>query len=253
MLKLAALIYGLVSYAIFLAAFLYAIGFVGNLALELGGTQLFPRTVDNGVGAVSGFDWPAFLINAGLLGAFAIQHSVMARPWFKRAWTKIVHRSIERSTYVLLASLLLMLLYWQWVPMTDGIWSASAPWLRTALWCIFALGWLLVLLSTFAINHWDLFGLRQVYLNFQAREPAPLEFKVHGLYALCRHPIMLGFLIAFWSTPDMSLGHLVFSIATSAYVLLALQFEEGDLHRAHPEYASYRKSTSMLLPLGRKR
>lgn len=176
----------------------------------------------------------------------------MARPWFKKAWTKIVPNYLERSTFVLVSSLLLFLLYWQWQPMTEGVWTVPEGLGRTALWAVYALGWLIVLLSTFMINHWDLFGLRQALSFATGKQPSPLAFTKKGLYACCRHPIMLGFIIAFWAAPTMTLGHLVFAFATTAYIFVALQFEEADLMRSHGEYAEYRRRTSMVVPWRRR-
>ncbi|MBV6503987.1 MAG: hypothetical protein AKCLJLPJ_02082 [Fimbriimonadales bacterium] len=246
-----ALLYGLVSYVVFLGAFLYAIAFVANYAVTLGGTVLVSKTID-GPGASAPFDVNSLLVNALLLGAFAIQHSVMARRWFKEWWTRIIPKAIERSTYVLISSLLLFLLYFQWRPMTDPVWTAPEGAARTVLYALYALGWFIVLTSTFLINHWDLFGLRQVAAYASGKEPGPLHFTKRGLYAVCRHPIMLGFIIAFWATPDMTIGHLVFSIATTAYIFVALQFEEKDLARQHPEYQDYRRTTSMVFPLPKR-
>jgi len=237
--KLLAVLYGLVAYAVFLASFLYAIGFVGGF--------IVPKTID---GPGGGGDLVSSLIvDALLLGAFAIQHSVMARPGFKAVWTRIVPRSVERTTYVLIASLLLFLIYWQWRPITGAVWNVTNEAGRMALWAIFGLGWLIVLLSTFMISHWDLFGLRQVLLNFQGKAYSHPEFTTHGFYRVVRHPIMLGFIVAFWATPAMSVGHLVFAIATTAYILIALQLEEKDLVAALGDaYRSYRARVPMLVP-----
>jgi protein-S-isoprenylcysteine O-methyltransferase Ste14 len=234
-----AFLYGVASYLVFLVAFLYAIGFVGNLVV--------PKSIDTGTPGPFG---EALLINALLLGVFAVQHSVMARPGFKKWWTQFVPRSVERSTYVLLASLALLLLYWQWRPMTDIVWHVENELARTVLWALFASGWVIVLLTTFMINHFDLFGLRQVYLNLRQTPYTEVRFQLNFLYRLVRHPLMLGFLIAFWSAPTMSVGRLVFALATTGYIFIALQFEERDLLRAHgSEYAKYQKSVSMILPI----
>jgi protein-S-isoprenylcysteine O-methyltransferase Ste14 len=236
-----AFVYGAVSYLIFFLTFLYAIGFVGNAVV--------PRSIDYG-GAASPF-WTALLVNAALLGVFAVQHSVMARPAFKAWWTKIVPKEVERSTYVLLSSLALLLLFRQWRPMTGAVWGVENAAGRVFLLALFAAGWLLVLLSTFIINHFDLFGLRQVYLY---HDYTPVEFKVSAFYKFVRHPLLLGFIIAFWATPRMTVGHLVFALATTAYMLIAIQLEERDLASAHGEdYRAYRRQVPMLVPLpGRK-
>lgn len=239
MLKVLAFIYGLVSYLLFFFTFLYAIGFVGNL--------LVPKSVDSGV---SGPLSEALLIDALLLGVFAVQHSVMARPGFKDWWTRYVPRPIERSTYVMLASLALLLLYWQWRPLPAVVWNVETAVGRTMLWALFAFGWALVLLSTFLINHFELFGLRQVYLYLRGSRAKEVGFRTPFVYKLMRHPLMLGFIIAFWSTPRMTLGHLVFALGTTGYILIAIQIEERDLVHVHGErYEQYQKEVSMILPL----
>ena len=237
------LLYGTVCYLIFFATFLYAIGFVGNLFVS--------KSIDSGITASFS---QALLINMVLLGIFAVQHSVMARPAFKRWWTKFVPQEVERSTYVLLSSLALILLYWLWQPMNGMIWSIENETGRSALWTFYGIGWAIVLISTFLINHFDLFGLRQVYLYMRGREYTPIGFNTPFFYKFVRHPIMLGFLIAFWSTPSMSTAHLLFSIATTVYILIALQLEERDLINYHgATYEEYRRRTSMILPLPKKK
>lgn len=232
------LLYGVVCYLIFFATFTYAIGFVGNLVV--------PKSIDSGA---AGAFWPSLLINLGLLGLFALQHSGMARPGFKRWWTRLVPKPIERSTYVLFASLVLILLYWQWRPLPEVVWSVKQPEGRFALWALFGLGWGLVLVATFMISHAHLFGVAQVHRYWRGRAQADPGFQTPGLYRHMRHPIMTGFFVAFWATPDMTVGHLVFALATTGYILIALQLEERDLIRAFGDrYEAYRQHVPIFIP-----
>jgi protein-S-isoprenylcysteine O-methyltransferase Ste14 len=240
--RITTFIYGLISYLLFLGTFLYAIGFIGNLVV--------PKSIDSGrTGPLS----EALLINAALLTLFAVQHSVMARPWFKRAWTRLVPKPAERSTYVLLSSLALLLLFWQWQPIGGVVWTVEQPVMQMVIYGLYAIGWLLVLSSTFLINHFDLFGLRQVFLYLIGRPYTQLKFGTPILYRHVRHPLYLGWLFAFWSTPTMTVAHLVFAIATTAYIFVAIQLEEKDLMDTFgDDYRRYKKTVPMNIPIGRK-
>ena len=230
--------FGVASYLIFLGTFLYAIAFVVGLPV--------PATLD---GPLEGSILEALAINTVLLTVFAVQHSVMARKWFKERWTQIVPWTIERSTYVLFASLALILLFAQWRPMGGEIWTVDNPAARIVLWTLGAVGWATVLIVTFLINHFDLFGLRQVWLPLTGRPYTPVSFRTPLPYRFVRHPLYLGFLFAFWMTPTMTLAHLVFALVTTAYIVLAIQFEERDLVREHGEsYERYRRQVPMLVP-----
>jgi methanethiol S-methyltransferase len=247
------LLYGVVSYAIFFATFLYAIGFVGNFWQSFGWTGGLFRSMDfGGPPAPLG---EALLVDALLLGLFAVQHSVMARAGFKRVWTRIVPQPIERSTFVLAASLCLALLFWQWRPIgTTVLWNVSQGPLEAVLLGLSLLGFLIVLLATFMIDHFELFGLSQVWNAFRGRGPRQLEFRTPLFYRAVRHPIYLGFIIAFWATPIMTLGHLVFAAATTGYMLIAIQLEERDLIRLYGDvYRDYRRRVWMLVPLPKTR
>jgi protein-S-isoprenylcysteine O-methyltransferase Ste14 len=235
--------YGSFCYLIFLGTFLYAVGFIGNFGV--------PTTLD---GVASGPLGISLAIDTALLALFAVQHSVMARRWFKKWWTTIVPKPIERATYVLFSSVALILLFILWRPLGGVIWSIEDPTAWFVLRALFFFGWGLVLFSTFLINHFDLFGLRQVWRCLLGQPEGTLRFATPGPYRLVRHPLYVGWLFAFWMTPVMTLAHLLFSVATTAYILLAIQFEERDLVREHGEnYEEYRRSVPMLIPFTGKR
>jgi methanethiol S-methyltransferase len=235
-------VYGVACYAIAFATLLYSIGFVGNLWV--------PKAIDSARDASLGV---ALLIDVMLLAAFALQHSVMARPAFKRWWTRIIPASAERSTYILFASAALIVLYRYWEPIGGAVWSVESSVGQTVLYGLFGLGWALVFLSSFLINHFDLFGLRQIWLQLRRKPYAPLPFGTPVFYQYVRHPLYLGLLLAFWSTPTMTLTHLVFAIATTLYILIAIQLEEHDLIAEHSEYAQYRRRVPMLVPFLKRR
>jgi methanethiol S-methyltransferase len=237
--RLSALIYGVVVYALFLGTFLYLIVFVGDLGV--------PRSVDAG-----GTESPvgvAVLVNLGLVALYGLQHCIMARPRFKRSWTRIVHPAVERSTFVLATCGLLALTFWQWRPIPEVVWQVDEPTLRGALWAIFGTGWALVLLATFLIDHFDLFGLRQVVLHFRGRPYTHHPFRVPFLYGHVRHPLYVGFLMAVWAAPTLTVGRLLLAFGWTAFMLTAIQFEERDLIGLFGRrYERYRESVPMLIP-----
>lgn len=236
--KLLALVYGVLAYAFFLGTFLYAIAFLGDVRV--------PKTVDTGKPATLA---AAIVIDALLLGAFAIQHSVMARQWFKQRWTKVVSWYVERSTFVVAASAVLALLLWQWRPIPQVVWEVRDPRAEWLLVVLFWVGWATLLVSTFLIDHFELFGLAQVWAYWRGREFHRLAFKTPSLYRLVRHPMYLGFTIAFWSAPRMTVGHLLFSVAATGYLIVGIYFEERDLVGAFgDDYRDYRARVPMLIP-----
>ena len=240
--RLLALLYGALSYSAFMFTILYAIGFVMGIGV--------PKHIDSGA---PGDFATALAIDLGLLGLFAVQHSGMARQGFKRWWTRIVPAPIERSTYVLVSSAVLLLLFWQWRPLPPMLWDVSSEPARIALYALGGLGWLLLFGSTFVISHFDLFGLRQVWAHARKRAYPDTPFVVRAFYRIVRHPLYLGFVIAFWATPTMSLGHLLFAITTTGYILVAIQLEERDLVAAFgKEYLDYQRRVPMLLPLPKR-
>ena len=230
--------YGTVAYVSFLIAIVYAIGFIGNFAV--------PKSIDS---ASDGGPWQtALAIDLSLLLVFALQHSVMARPGFKRLLTRIVPPTVERSTFVLASSAALIWLFLFWRPLGGRVWNVQSDWGSIVLYAGFAFGWVLVFLSTFVINHFDLFGLRQVWRHLQGKSQTKTPFATPLLYRIVRHPLYLGFLLAFWSTPTMTVTHMFFALVTTAYILTAIQLEERDLMREHPEYIQYRTRVPMLVP-----
>jgi protein-S-isoprenylcysteine O-methyltransferase Ste14 len=236
--KIATLAYGLVCYLLFLAIFLYAIGFVGNLVV--------PKSIDSGPQVPLA---EALALDFLLLALFALQHSVMARPGFKRWWTRLVPVPVERSTYVLVSSLLLGLLFWQWRPIPGVVWDIQQPLALAALWGLFSAGWVIVLVSTLLIDHFDLFGLRQAVFYATGKPYSPPLFRVAAFYRVVRHPIMLGFIVAFWATPVMTWGHFLFALMTTVYIIVAVHLEERDLRDAHGRlYEEYQRRVSMLVP-----
>lgn len=232
-------IYGVICYAISMATFVVAMGFLVNVGV--------PKSLDSA--AYSPFAH-ALAVDFGLLLLFSVQHSVMARPAFKRAWTRIVPPAVERSTYLLFSSAALLFLFWKWEPMGGVIWNLKSSGGRYGMYALYVVGWLIVLAATFLINHFDLFGLRQVWLNLQGKKYTELVFRTPGFYRLVRHPLYVGWLLVFWSTPKMTAAHLLFALVTTIYILVAIKFEERNLMEIHPEYAEYRKRVPMLIPSG---
>ncbi len=232
-----AFFYGAFCYVVFLVSFLYAVGFLGNFAV--------PKSIDSGPQVPFLY---ALAVNLGLLGLFALQHSIMARQWFKKAWTKFVPEPVERSTYVLFSSVALLLLFWKWQPMGGVIWEVQNVYGWLVIQALYGFGWLIVLVATFLINHFDLFGLRQVWFYLKGKPYTALGFRTPGPYRYVRHPLYVGWLTVFWAAPTMTAAHLVFAVMTTAYILIAIRFEERDLVSLHGEYAEYRRKTPMLVP-----
>lgn len=232
------LLFGIVNYMLFLGVFLYMVGFLGGFGV--------PKGID---GPVTSPLVEAVAVNLLLLLVFGLQHSVMARPAFKQWWTKVVPEPMERSTYVLFSNLALVLLFWQWRPMGGIVWDIQQPAFRAAIWCLYAGGWITIFVSTLLINHFDLFGLRQVWLYFRGRPYTSLPFATPGLYRFVRHPLYVGWLLAFWAVPTMSLAHFVFAVGMAVYILIAIRFEERDLREFYGiSYETYRRSVPMLIP-----
>ena len=237
--RIAVFVYGIACYAAALATFAYLAAFLENVAV--------PTSIDS---ARQSPLWVAIGVDLGLLILFGIQHSVMARPGFKTMWTKVVPPAAERSTYVLFSSVAMFLMFWQWRPMGGVIWNVQSGYGRIALYVLYAIGWAMVLATTFLINHFDLFGLRQVVLQLIGRPYTGLRFRTPGPYKLVRHPLYVGWITVFWSTPDMTAAHLLFAVGLTVYILLAIRYEERDLVRFHIEYADYRRRVPMLVPVG---
>lgn len=236
-------LYGIICYSIFFVTFLYAIGFVGDL--------LVPKTIDSGLQNTTSNAW---IVNILLLSLFAVQHSVMARPAFKRWWTKFVPKPIERSTYVLFSSVILILIFAYWRPLTTDIWNVQGTAAGVLLTVLYFAGWFIVLFGTFLINHFNLFGLQQVYLHLKNKELPPPHFVKPFFYKIVRHPLMVGFIIAFWAAPHMTIGHLLFAFATTGYILVGIQLEERDLVRFHgDEYRRYQQEVSQIIPMPPKK
>ena len=239
--RAATLSFAMIAYAIFFATFLYLIAFVGDL-------RLGPKTVDSG-GFSEGAVAAALAVNIGLIALFGVQHSVMARQGFKRAWTRVVPRQAERSVYVLAASAALIVLVMFWRPMPESVWDLRGTAFALPLWLLFGAGWLVVLVSTFLINHFELFGLQQAWFHVRGREEAPPQFRQPFFYKMVRHPIYAGFFLAFWATPHMTVGHLLLALGMSTYMLIAIRYEERDLTALFGrDYEEYRGRVGMLCP-----
>jgi protein-S-isoprenylcysteine O-methyltransferase Ste14 len=237
--RIAVFVYGVVCYMAALATFAYLAAFLENFAV--------PRSIDS---APQSPLWIALLVDLCLLVLFGVQHSVMARPTFKAMWTKVVPQAAERSTYVLFSSVAMFLLFWQWQPIGGVIWNIENAYGRITLYVLYALGWVTVLVTTFLINHFDLFGLRQVALQLIGRPYTALRFRTPGPYKLVRHPLYVGWLMVFWATPEMTAAHLLFALGLTTYILIAIQYEERDLVKMHREYAEYRRRVPMMVPIG---
>lgn len=235
-------IYGVASYALFFACFLYSVGFIGNFAV--------PKSIDSAPLYPLG---QSLLINLGLLALFAVQHSGMARPAFKRWLTRYIPKEAERSTYVLLSTLCLALMMWLWAPLGGVVWNVTTQWAAITLTSLYIGSWLFLLYASFLLDHFDLFGLRQVFYGLKGEQSPDLEFQTPAMYRIVRHPIYLGWLGIIWITPTMTVTHLVFAAVSTAYIMIGVFFEERDLEAVHPEYAEYRKKVPALLPSFRRR
>jgi len=248
--KILILLYSIITYFIFFATFLYLVAFTGNFAVLA--SFGFSNTIDGPAGAQN--LGSAILINVGLIALFGIQHSIMARQWFKKRWTKIIPEPAERSTFVLITSLILILTFWQWRPITDVVWAIQNDMLVIAMLGLFALGWLVVLLSTFLLGHFELFGLTQGWANLQGHSIKAPSMREPMFYKYMRHPLYFGFLLAFWATPVMTLGHMIFALGFTVYILIAIRYEEADLTEVFgAQYLEYKRRVSMLIPMPPKR
>jgi protein-S-isoprenylcysteine O-methyltransferase Ste14 len=235
--RMATFTYGIVCYALGMVSLVYLAGFLGNFAV--------PTSIDS---SAEGPFWLALVVDAALIAVFGLQHSVMARPTFKRWWTRVVPQPVERSTYVLFSAAALGLLFWQWRPLGGVVWHVEDAAGRAALYALYGVGWIIVLATTFLINHFDLFGLQQVWLHLRGRASGALRFVTPGPYRMVRHPLYVGWLTVMWATPTMTAAHLLLAGGMTAYILIAIPFEERNLMDAHPEYSDYRRRVPMLLP-----